>query len=847
MRAAFVLALAAATISGATLPQDKGAAGAWQRILKLRTTASAMHTTAHPDDEHGGVLAMLSRRDGARVSLLTLTRGESGDNAIGPQLFDALGLIRTEELIAAGRYYGVDAQYFTTVADYGFSKRLDEALEKWGKETVLRDVVRLIRIDRPFVLISRFQGNARDGHGNHSAAGLITQDAFRAAGDPTMFPDQLADGLRPWQPLKLYIGGVRDNEAWTISVDTNQYSPWLGDSYGNFARFGLSFQRSQNGGRYLPQTEAAPVYYARTGSTVAAPTREDAFFDGIDTTIPGLFRALRQPEPAGAAAALEAIDRAVHEATASFSMTNPSASVPALVRGLHATRSAVNTLSSALDAVFILKIKEQQFQDAINAALGVELTALSALPTAPVPGQTFEVLTEFTSRSGVSLPRRAVTIEAADGWNVTAADPGKFNITLADSVAISTRPPFTRSSITANRYTIADERGFGRPASAPPAEAVARYEVDGEPVQRREIVRRREPKLPYGDALRELRVVPALSLTLEPSAAIVPTAASPGTITISVELLNNDVKGIRGVLALQLPPNWSSTPPAHDFTFTRAGERRIFAFAVTVQRSTEQESTIGAVATANGRIYREGYELIDQRDLEVRYWYRPSTATVRGVRVAVPKRLTVGYVMGIGDRVPEGIAQLGHSVTLLNERDLASGDLRRFDAIMTGTRAYAVREELNTYSQRLLEYVNQGGNLVVLYNTAEMVPSRVAPYPGELTPRAEEVSEEDSPVTILAPADPVFNWPNRITKADFDGWVEQRGSKFWSSWSAEYTPLIETWDRGQPPQRGGWLSARFGKGYYTYCAYAFHRQLPYAVPGAYRLLENLLSLNQPRP
>jgi hypothetical protein len=344
-----------------------------------------------------------------------------------------------------------------------------------------------------------------------------------------------------------------------------------------------------------------------------------------------------------------------------------------------------------------------------------------------------------------------------------------------------------------------------------------------------------------------LRVVPALSLTLEPSAAIVPTAASPGTITISVELLNNDVKGIRGVLALQLPPNWSSTPPARDFTFTRAGERRIFAFAVTVQPSTEQESTIGAVATANGRIYREGYELIDQRDLEVRYWYRPSTATVRGVRVAVPKRLTVGYVMGIGDRVPEGIAQLGHSVTLLNERDLASGDLRRFDAIMTGTRAYAVREELNTYSQRLLEYVNQGGNLVVLYNTAEMVPSRVAPYPGELTPRAEEVSEEDSPVTILAPADPVFNWPNRITKADFDGWVEQRGSKFWSSWSAEYTPLIETWDRGQPPQRGGWLSARFGKGYYTYCAYAFHRQLPYAVPGAYRLLENLLSLNQPRP
>jgi LmbE family N-acetylglucosaminyl deacetylase len=405
VRAAFVLALAAATlgtVSGATLPQDKGATGAWQRILKLRTTASAMHTTAHPDDEHGGVLAMLSRRDGARVSLLTLTRGESGDNAIGPQLVDALGLIRTDELIAADRYYGVDTQYFTTVADYGFSKRLDEALEKWGKETVLRDVVRVIRIDRPFVLISRFQGNARDGHGNHSAAGLITQDAFRAAGDPAMFPNSSPTACGP-ATVKAVHGGVRDNEAWTISVDTNQYSPWLGDSYGNFARLGLSFQRSQNGGRYLPQTAAAPVYYARTGSTVAAPSREDAFFEGIDTTIPGLFRALRQPEPAGAAAALETIDREVQEAIASFSMTNPSASVPALARGLHATRSALNTLSSAPDAVFILKIKEQQFQDAINAALGVELTALSAQRHHP-PG--IPALTELSRSGGLAAAHR---------------------------------------------------------------------------------------------------------------------------------------------------------------------------------------------------------------------------------------------------------------------------------------------------------------------------------------------------------------------------------------------------------------------------------------------------------
>ena len=253
MKRFLLVALATAVVGAASLravpAQDTGASGAWQKILKLTTTASAMHTTAHPDDEHGGMLALLSRRDGVRLSLMTLNRGESGDNAIGAELFDALGLIRTEELLDADRYYGVDRQYFTSVIDYGFSKRLDEALDKWGRENVLRDVVRIIRMDRPLVLVSRFQGNQRDGHGNHQTAGLVTVEAFKAAGDSKMFPEQIAEGLRAWQPMKVYIGGVRENEEWNVRVDAGEYSPWLGDSYSNFAAIGLSFQRSQNSGR----------------------------------------------------------------------------------------------------------------------------------------------------------------------------------------------------------------------------------------------------------------------------------------------------------------------------------------------------------------------------------------------------------------------------------------------------------------------------------------------------------------------------------------------------------------------------------------------------------------------
>ncbi|MCG6923837.1 MAG: PIG-L family deacetylase, partial [Acidobacteria bacterium] len=238
--------LVATTMAGGgeALPVDRGASGTWQKLLKLRTTASVLHTTAHPDDEHGGVLTRLSRGEGARVALVSLTRGESGDNAIGSELFDALGLVRTEELLLAADHYGLDELYFATLTDYGYSKRLDEALGKWGREAVLRDLVRVIRMSRPLVVVSRFQGSERDGHGHHQAVGLVSQEAFEAAGDPEAFPEQLEAGLRPWQPLKLYIGGVQENEDWTIRTNAGEYSPWLGSSYQDLSNLGLSYQRS---------------------------------------------------------------------------------------------------------------------------------------------------------------------------------------------------------------------------------------------------------------------------------------------------------------------------------------------------------------------------------------------------------------------------------------------------------------------------------------------------------------------------------------------------------------------------------------------------------------------------
>jgi hypothetical protein len=418
----------------------------------------------------------------------------------------------------------------------------------------------------------------------------------------------------------------------------------------------------------------------------------------------------------------------------------------------------------------------------------------------------------------------------------------RFTVAVAADAPFTSKPYFERGAFQDARYTLLDASQFGKPATDAPVRVRVSYTVDGAQVSAREVVRRREARLPYGFAMRELRVVPALAVTSSPSTVVVPLKAQTKKFAVQVEVLNNKESGSRGEVTLRAPQGWTVEPARAPFSFARGGEREMYSFSVTVPSIADREYTLQAVAVADGREYLEGYETIEYRDLETRQLYRPAATSVRGIDVQTVPGLKVGYVMGVGDQVPDGIRQLGYDVTLLDANELARGDLSRFDTIVTGTRAYAVREDLKTYNRRLLDWVERGGNLIVLYNTQELVPNQFAPKPGDLTSRAEEVSEEDSPVDVLAPDAPMLNFPNKITKADFDAWVEQRGSKFWSKWDPAYRPIIATWDRGQQPQQGGWLWTRHGKGHYTYFAYAMHRQLPYGVPGAYRLMANLIAL-----
>lgn len=832
----------------------------YQLLLKLRTTGSVLTIQAHPDDEEADLLTYLSRGKGVRTAILSLNRGESGSNLLGTEAFDQLGLLRTEEFILAARYYGLDDLYFTNLVDYGYSKRVDEAYDKWGKENLLAEMVRAIRINRPLVIVSRFHGSERDGHGNHQAAGEASPEAYRLAADPKAFPDQITkEGLRPWKAKKLYRGGVTENETWQVSLNTGMYCPWLGDSYINSAMRGYSFHRSQFGGQLIAVNGNFIRYYERRGSPLPKNPHENGFFDGLDTSISGIYKLTGETTPAGAEVLLKNIQQSVNKAFLIFQPGKLNELIAPLTVGLRDTRKLISLSAKQPEAKFILLAKEQQFMDAIIAILGTSITATAVPINAKqpahfyeqpvllnmlVPGQAFKVMIQFTNNSVFSI--NSLTLELDKQVKDKAVL--KPNETFTEIVALKvpdnapfSKPWYTRKSIQENNYQCLDSGSMNLPRSNFPYVVNGSFFINGEKIYFREPVQSLHSKLPYGYDSYPLKIGPAIAVNLQPLKGILIKGNDKQTVSVSIELVSNADTSISGDINLQIPSGWQATPSSYHYSFSNAGERQQFSFSVTTTPVGEQTYSISATATANGKIFSQGYSLSTHRDLDETLLYSDAVSQLKGIDVSVTSGLRIGYVMGAGDEVPACIRQLGAQVELLESKELANGNLDSFNVIVIGTRAYAVRTDLNEYNGRLLDFAKKGGHLVVLFQTPEFVPERMAPFTAHLPDNPEEVAEEDSPVTILRPGHPVFNYPNKITVKDFDNWVEQRGSKFFSSWDSAYTAMIVTNDKGQSPQSGGWLMAAYGKGTYTYFAYALHRQLPNSVPGAYRLLANLLS------
>ena len=860
-------------------------------LRRLKTTANLMQTVAHPDDEDGGMLTLESRGHGDNVLLMTLNRGEGGQNKIGSNLSDVLGVLRTLELLAADEYYGVQER-FSRVADFGFSKSAEETFSKWGGHDIaLGDMVRVIRTFRPDVLVARFSGTPRDGHGHHQASSILTQEAFRAAADPKRFPEQIAQGLLPWQAKKLYIGNVCGFGAmtcpdanWTVKLNTGTPDPDLGMSYVQFAMEGLRHQLSQGSGSWTVEPGDRFTFYKLVDSIEPAKLDKDGhekdFFEGIDTSLPGLAAGLgmEQDKVPQLRQELARIANEISAASADASRNDSSAAAAPLMRvigGFERLREEVGKsgLSKAAKADLSARLEEktEQARAALNDSLNVSLAATvvsraepaKVLPketdarTTVSPGQDFMVAVDFRNGSKDRLLLDGLKLEVPEGWSTISDKTKQVVIKPGDSVhavfrlkvpddAAYTRPYWHRDNpFTDSINHIDNEKYATLPFPPPVLRARVEYSIagtGGEPGKGAigATVVATFVEDDGKERARPLAVVPAFSVALEPGTHVISTHnGESSTVTVGVTSdLNREVPG---VLRLELPQGWRSEPAQLDVKFTRRGQKQDFPFKVFPAGLQEGRDQVRATLDAEGKKFSEGYTLVTREDLGSFYYYQPALQRVSIVDVQVPHDLKIGYVMGAGDDIPTVLQQLGMNVTLISPEQLGSEDLRGYGTIVLGIRAYDTQKDVAANNKKLLDFVAAGGTLVVQYNSgvADFNIGHFTPYPAELS-RAR-VSVEEAPVDILAPQDEVFHYPNTITERDFDGWVQERGLYFMDKWDDRFRPLLACHDPGEEPQKGGLLQAQYGKGIYIYTGYAFFRQLPAGVPGAVRLYVNLLS------
>lgn len=844
-----------------SLPQDAGLNGLKLELRKLRTTARLMQTTAHPDDEDGGMLTLEARGQGATVELFTLTRGEGGQNRMGSSLFDELGVLRTLELLASDRHYGVQ-QRFSHMADFGFSKTPEESFGKWGsKEAALADMVRAIRTFRPDVIVSRFSGTPADGHGHHQAAGILTREAFYAAADPKRFPEQIKEGLQPWQASKLFAGVMASSEISdpVVSIDKGIEDPLLGTSYQEFALQGLRRQLSQGAGSWNLPPGPHISRYVQLAGTVENVGGKAGFFDGIDTTLPGLAARLGPDEnkvPWLRRVLLRA-ESDIAQASATVDSDRERTAISLLdaraVLGSATDRLQESSLGRAQKEWLVQQIntKRDQLSRAAMLASGLTVEAAYDDPAQEnaagivVPGQTFRVTVRVQHAPNVQLGVYETALLLPDGWSsrMNGGDSHSQNVTFQVTVpngAEYTRPCCHRSGVEESVYKIDDSRYIGLPLTPSPIKFRVRYKV-GKATG--EYLGNVTAKFTGSDGLTRTRpivVAPAASIIVEPGTRVVPLSREQ-PIELQVRV-RSEVEHLRdGMLSMGTVTGWQVEPESQPVSLEGKGSEHVYRFYLIPLSPRAGTIQLKAALKYAGNEYDQGFSIVSRDDLETGLYYQTARQRVSVVDVKVLENMVVGYIPGAGDDIPAVLRDVGMNVKIISPEELASGELKKYSTIALGIRAYDVREDVRKHNRRLLDYVRDGGTLLVQYNSDVQLfnVGNFVPYPAVLG--RERVTREDQPVQILEPKDDEFDFPNIIKPDDFDNWVQERGLYFMSSWDARYVPLLETHDPGQAEQKGGLLKATYGKGTYIYTSYAFFRQLPNGVPGAVRFFVNLLS------
>ena len=780
-------ALGASTGGTVALRQAERMLGHTKRVLMV---------AAHPDDEDTELLTVLVRGQGAEAAYLSLSRGEGGQNLIGPELGEALGLIRSEELLGARVLDGA-RQYFTRAFDFGFSKNIDETSRFWPRDSVLKDAVRVVRKFRPQIMISIFSGTPRDGHGQHQMAGWAAQEAFQAAGDPTRFPELLREeGLQPWTPVKLYRSARFDPAGASLSLDGGVLDQDIGQSYRQVAMRGRSLHRSQDMGVLQepgPSTIRLALLTDRTGAG------DGGLWAGIDTTAP-------VPGSDGVAAR----DQARHAADAAV----------------------------------------------IRAGLIVDAWSTDGRI---VPGQRLPVgLTVWNA--GTRPTAAEFALSAPTGWTVTPCAPALVTVApgtvsaCAMEVAVAegaplTTPYFLRAPRDGAMYRWqGDPSAWGEPFEPPALMArVTLTPEGGSPaLQEREVVHRYRDQA-IGEVRTPLLVVPRVDVKLDPAEKVWPNGGrSPQFFTVTLQ--HGVAEPTRGAVSLELPAGWPAQP-AQQFSLTRAEERETLVFQVRAPPGLAPGNyEVRAVARDSaGRRYAAGQSTVEYPHIRLRAWAKEAASSMHAAPIALPAVTRVGYIRGASDRVPEALIDIGLPVELLDAAALERGDLSRYDVIVVGSRAYEVDPALVENNARLLDYARAGGRVLVQYQQQQFFNGRFAPAPLSVGQPHDRVTDETAAVAALEPTSPAFARPNRIGPPDWTGWVQERGLYFARTWDPAYRPLLGLSDPGEPQLRGGLLVTALGRGTYTYTGLSFFRQLPAGVPGAYRLFLNLLDLRATPP
>jgi LmbE family N-acetylglucosaminyl deacetylase len=839
---------------------DQGAGGLTRQLQRLQTTASVLHTGAHPDDEDSALVAYHARHENARTAYLSLTRGAGGQNIIGTEQSDLLGVIRTEELLQARRLDGAE-QFFTRAVDYGFSKHRAEAARLWNEEIILEDMVRVIRRFRPDVIISRWNGSPSDGHGHHQFAGHLTPMAFEAAADPDRFPGQLAEGLAPWQAGKLYVSERRAADALDdglLVVNTGIIDPVAGRSYFQIGMQGRSQQKTQQmGSLELSGRQESALRLA--SSEIDSDVPGNGLFAGMDTSIQGI--ANHEDRPSAALLnGLSELGTLAAEALRAYDPLKPESLMPVLANGLAKARE-LRQLASSPDAIRLLDEKVNEFSSALFLAAGVTLDALVDAETV-VPGGSLQVAVRAFDSAVADANISDVTLTIPEAWDSSRSDGISelgneqsfrrkeqattayfFNVAVPAD-AVPTEPYWLVNS---DGGFVQDWSGAGSAGghafAAPLIVANIELEIAGQTVQVTREAEYRYVDRIRGEVRRRVDVVPRISLNAATDLVILPSGGEDKTMQARIAVTNNGANSAAGQVRLELPEGWVSEPALIDFSLAAAPANTSTVFAVTLPDNVKPAGyTLSAVARVDGLEYRQSMNTVAYDHIRTHRDYRAASIEVQVIEVDVAPVRT-GYIMGSGDKVPEAMRRLGLDIALMDDAMLATGDLSQFDTIVVGIRASQTRPAFVANNGRLLEFARNGGALIVQYQQRDYIEKGLAPYSASMGDRTVRVVDETAPVTILQPAHPVFSFPNRITNRDFDGWVQERNNYNFASFDQDrYVALTESHDDDEAESIGAMVYAEIGNGHYIYTGYSWFRQLPNGVPGAYRLFANLISL-----